>query len=184
MKSRIMILMLSLFLNANGQQSQSPNCSSQTSEERVQHVLTGLGTYNLLRYELMSGSRGNGVHYPWMDRMQQYGIKQAVFRIDFVWESGVKSLKIKKVFFFDRYYEYESIIKDQQLLKRIRKEGLEQELRGAILLRAEESINQMIKKDIERTKITPDWGRGRLQLHLLDDEILPILDDMPWWTND
>jgi hypothetical protein len=170
-KSLIAILFLSLPIIVSGQQSPPESNLNPAAESRMQEILKGLESNNSLRYALERGARGDGIHYAWMDTMRRYGVKQASFVITFKWKDGVESLKIKKVFFLRHYYRYDTQIRERNLLQQFRTVGLEREVRDAILTRAKADLAQRLGKQRQ--------ARGTLYLNLLDDETLPILDEMP-----
>jgi hypothetical protein len=170
-KSIFAILFLSLNIVINVQQSSPVRNLNPSAESRVQEILKSLEPDNTLRFSLERGTRGNGIHYAWMDTMQRYGIKQASFVVSFKWKDGVLSLKIKNVSFLRHYYRYDTRIKDRKLLQQFRRLGLEQEVRDAILMRAKADLAQRMKNQRR--------ANGTLYLNLLDDEALPILDEMP-----
>lgn len=171
MKSLIAILFFSLLSTFSGQDFPPVSALSPIAESRVRELLKGLEANNTLRYSLEQGARGNGIHEAWMDTMRRYGVKQASFVINVKWKDGVESLKIKNVSFLRHYYRYDTRIKDRKLLQQFRDVGLEQKVRDAILIRAKADLAQRMKT----------WRRakGTLYLNLLDDEALPILDEMP-----
>jgi hypothetical protein len=106
-----------------------------------------------------------------MDTMRRYRVKQASFVISFKWKAGVESLKIQKVSFLRQYYRYDTQIKERHLLQQFRTVGLEREVRDEILMRAKADLAQRLENQRQ--------ARGTLYLNLLDDEALPILDEMP-----
>ena len=178
MKSALATVLLSLTIIVNAQQASPVRALNPAAESRAQEILRGLEGDNTLRLSLESGERGDGVHYGWMDKMRQYGIKQASFVISFKWKGGVESLKIKKVSFLRRYYRYDTQIKERTLLRQFREVGLERELRDVILIRAKASVSRMMKNVAQTANLNPR-RHGTLYLNLLDDEALPILDEMP-----
>jgi hypothetical protein len=177
-KSVVAIVILSLPLIASGQ-SPSAGGPNSAAEIRAQEILRSLESNNTLRYQLERGARGDGIHHAWMDLMKRYGIRQASFVLEFKWNDRVESVKIKKVVYVRHYYRYDTQVKDGDLLRQVRDSGLEQDLHEAILVRARESVPEIVKS-FERTigkhrrKV-----QGTLYLNILDDEVLPILDEMP-----
>ena len=170
MKSLVAILFLSLPTIVSGQQSPPVSNLNPAAESRVQEILKSLESDDTLRHSLERGSRGDGIHYAWMDTMRRYGVKQASFVISFRWKDGVESLKIKKVSFLRQYYRYDTQITDRSLLQQLRTVGLEREVRAAILMRA---IGNLRGHRLGSQR----QARGTLYLNLLDDETLPILDE-------
>ncbi|MEJ7575947.1 MAG: hypothetical protein WKF74_02960 [Pyrinomonadaceae bacterium] len=146
----------------------------QTPEERVQQVLTNLECKESKRataYEgfvdaVKRGERGDGVRYPWMDKMRQLGIKQVFFVIRFEYRNGEYKYKVKEIDYLRRYYCYEGEVKGGNLLRQIRKSGLESELKEAIVAQI---------KRYERKYQTGNVKEGDEYHYLLDDEYLPVI---------
>jgi hypothetical protein len=174
----VFLILLSLPFIVN-EQSSSVGGLEPAAENRLQGILKGLESDNTLRFSLEKGNRGEGIHYAWMDRMRQTGIKHASFVIGFEWKGGVKGLKIKNISLLRRYYRYDTQIKDRNLLRLVRDIGLEQELVEAILTRARDAVPQIMKNVSQTANVNPRRAHGTLYLNLLDDEALPILDQMP-----
>lgn len=148
-----------------------PSICAQQPEERVRRVLETLEPNNSLRYALEGGHRGTGPHHAWMNRMQDQGIKQASYVIRFVWSPRTRKLDIEKTFYLTRYYRFDTKITGESKLKAIERSGLKRALERAILARAREDLVQTARKMKTR------WLCGVLYLNLLDDEVLPILDE-------
>ncbi len=145
--------------------------SAQQPEERVRRVLETLEPDNSLRYALEGGHRGTGPHHAWMDRMQAQEIKQASYVIRFVWSPRTRKLDIEKTSYLTRYYRFDTKITDESKLKAIERSGLKRALERAIRSRAREDLVRTARKMKTR------WLCGVLYLNLLDDEVLPILDE-------
>ncbi|MCA1594059.1 MAG: hypothetical protein LC754_15695 [Acidobacteria bacterium] len=174
----VFLILLSLPFIVNGQSS-SVRGLEPAAENRVQGILKGLESDNTLRFSLERGDRGEGIYHAWMGKMRQLGIKQASFVIGFKWKGGVEGLKIKNISLLRQYYRYDTQIKDRNLLRLVRDIGLEQELREAILIRARAAVPQIMKNVSQTANVNPHRAHGTLYLNLLDDEALPILDEMP-----
>jgi hypothetical protein len=149
---------------------QQSNEAKSSCEERAQQVFKSLTPDNALRHALEQGQRGDCVRKSWMDKMQQFGIKQALFLIEYSWKKEKVSFKIKNTSYLREYYfNYDSgRIKDGKLLREIKESGLEQELRDAILARVKSSVFAKREKD--------QVSRDVFEANLLDDEALPVLD--------
>jgi hypothetical protein len=143
----------------------------QTSDERVQRVIASLEPDNTLRVALERGDRGRGEHKGWMDKMRPLGVKQAAYKIRFVWSTAYKKLEIQNSTYLRHYYRFDSKISKRSTLKRIAQSGLEKALARAILSRARQNLNQ------RAGDLQSKWLCGLLYLNLLDDEALPILDE-------
>ena len=139
-------------------------------EERSEQISKSLEADNALRHALEQGQRGDCLHKSWMDRMRQFGIKQASFLIEYSWRKERVSFKIKSTGYWKSYYSNNrgDEINDQQLLREIRESGLEQELGEAILT----SLQNSVFAKREKNRASPD----RFLANLLDDEALPVLD--------
>ena len=174
---KVLILFFCFVSGVAGQESLPT--SQQSPESRVAQTIKTLESDNALRRSLEGGERGNGVHRAWMDKMQRFRIKQAAFTIAFTWLNGVESLKITDVRFLKQYYRYDTQIKDQGLLREMQVDGLERDLCEAILLRAVEFVPTIMQNIVQIANVKSKQARGTLYLNLLDDEVLPILDEMP-----
>jgi hypothetical protein len=178
MKLIVAILCLSLPLVAGGQRSASDS-SFAPAENRVQGVLKSLESDNTLRLALERGDRGDGIHHSWMDGMKRYGIRQASFVIGFKWNDGVRALKIREASYLRHYYRYDSRVRDRDLLRQVNESGLGRELRDAVLARARADVPRIMENVRQTAGARPSKAHGTLYLNLLDDEALPILDEMP-----
>jgi alanine racemase len=143
----------------------------QSSDEHVQRVIASLEPDNTLRVALERGDRGRGAHMAWMDKMRRLGVKQAAYKIRFVWGTAYKKLDIQDSTYLSHYYRFDSKISDKSTLKQIGKNGLEKALAREILFRARQNLNQ------RASDFHSKWLCGLLYLNLLDDEVLPILDE-------
>jgi hypothetical protein len=147
----------------------------QTAGERVGPALTvpeckeskrAIG-YDRFIESIKKGERGDGVHYPWMDKMRRLGIKQAFFVVKFSYKHGEYRYKVKSIDYLRQYYCYESEVKGGKLLREIRQSGLERELKEAILTRI-----KRYEKPYQAGNVT----EGEEYRYLLDDEYLTIID--------
>ena len=165
MKAMLLLIALSCLCSVYG----------QATEERVKQVLSNLECKESKRataYEgfvdaIERGERGEGIRYPWMDKMRQLGIKQAFFVVHFSYKNGEYRYKVKRIDYLRRYYCYEDEVKGGKLLRQIRKSGLEQELKDAVIAK--------IKK-YERPYQAGNVTEGEEYHYLLDDEHLPVID--------
>lgn len=160
-----------LYFNASGQQLQLAQKDIQSRDEHVRQILESLEPDNTLRFALEKGDRGSGAHYAWMDNMRQQKVKQASFRIRFAWCPKNKKLDITDTKYLRQYYRFDTRIDDRSALKEIRESGLQQALTDEILIRAKANLTQRARH------LRSNWICGTLYLNLLDDEILPILDE-------
>jgi len=170
----VVILMLTwpcLCINASAQQLKVAQWDIQSRDEHLRRILESLEPDNTLRFALERGDRGTGVHYAWMDKMREQGFKQASFRIRFAWCKKNRKLVIVDIKYLRQYYRFDTRIVDRSALKEIRESGLEQALTDEILPRAKANLAQR-ERDLRS-----NWMCGMLYLNLLDDEVLPILDE-------
>lgn len=168
----IFVLLPCLYFNAAAQQSQS-SPRLQPRDEHLRQVVDSLPVDNNLRFALERGSRGKGVRYPWMDEMNRLGIRQAAFRINFTWCEKNKSLDITDTKYLSEYYRYNTSISEASTLKEISERGLQKALADAVLIRATTDLTS------RAVSSNSNCLCGTLYLSLLDDEILPILDEIP-----
>lgn len=155
------------------QQPLSKQDANQSANERVHRLLETLEKDSTLWVALERGDRGDNIYRQWMNKMQQHGVRQASFRIKFSWGKQSKDLKITDIKYLQEYYHFDTAISDALILNQIRAGELEQELSTEVLNRAKVNLNRRLR-DLNANQIC-----GTLYLNLLDDEVLPILDDMP-----
>lgn len=162
MKSTLLIL---CFVTVTfGQQSVE---TKRMCTERAEKIAETLETTNPIRNMIKKGKSGNCIHQSWMDKMQQFGVKQASFLVEYNWKKGKVEFKIKAVSFYLNYFSDsgDSEIKDKKILREIEASGLEQELRNEVIVQAKNSgfatyEKGNVKKDV-------------FTAHLFDDEALP-----------
>ena len=167
MKALVFLLLLGLALCASGQ-SGSTAAGTQAAEVKAQRILNGhqckeskrAAAYDAFLQALKNGQKGEGVHYPWMDRMRQLGIKQALFEVSFEWKNGEYRFKARPLAYLRQYYCHEDEVRDGKLLRQIRASGLERELKDAIIARARRYVREHVS--------------GWTYDYLLDDEDLPV----------
>ncbi len=178
---KVLLLALLILCFGAAQQSSASLKPIKSADERIAKLKTSLQSDNPLRLALERGYRGDGLHRAWMDTMRRLAVKQASFVVGFIWDDGVKSLKVSNITYLQDYYRYDTEFKDQKLLRRFRDEGLERLLSDEITLRAKENVRRLILEDVPRSAggVRPHQAHGTLYLNLLDDEALPVLDGMP-----
>ncbi|MDT7602434.1 MAG: hypothetical protein QOF61_431 [Acidobacteriota bacterium] len=172
------VLFSSLCLLNHGQPSHSRS-ASPLSDDHIQEIIKSLEPDNILRRSLERGERGDGVHRAWMDKMRQHNIKQSSAILRFSWKGETTVVKIKEVLLLQQYYRYDTQIKGGNLLRRAREDGLIQELREVILARAQAAVHELIKNIAQTARRDIRRAHGTLYLNLLDDETLPVLNQMP-----
>lgn len=160
------LIFISSIYNASAQQ-----IPPTSGEDRIKRVLQTLEPSNSLRGALELGHRGDGVHYPWMDSMRQFGVKQVAFEIGFRMNAETQDLKIKNIRYLRRYYWFDNFA-SASTVEQIRGSGLEAILSAEISSRARLKVINYAHEDLT-SEIC-----GTLYLSLLDDELLPILNGM------
>jgi hypothetical protein len=125
-----------LLLTGAGQ-SQSASGTSTDGERHIRALAQQLPVGSLLRKELLSGARGDGVRHAWMDQMQQLGIRSAVVSVEARFNRRGKPVKMRvaRLHYYSGY-DNTGDIADQQLLSSIRTSGLEKQLTGLGLQKA------------------------------------------------
>jgi hypothetical protein len=162
MRTFALILAIGLLSSAVSQQpngAQSPNVDCKESKRAI--------PYEWFVEAVNKGERGDGVHYAWMDKMRQLGVKQAFFIVQFSYRNGAYKYRVKEVHYFRHYYCYKDEVKSGKSRRAIRETGLEQELNDAIITRV---------KRFEKPYKLGDVEEGEEYYYLLDDENLPIVD--------
>ncbi|HEX8633230.1 MAG TPA: hypothetical protein VF703_03660 [Pyrinomonadaceae bacterium] len=172
-------LILSIFLTSSfGSQTTIPQLEAEARVERLIRQLenekTGMcteriaGCFELESFvaTLKSGQRGEGVKYGWMSKLHQLGIKQVDFTYEFSWHREGVRFKFEKIDFFRKYYVPKSLVIERQLLRQIRDDGLEQELKDFVVAH--------LKKQYGSYKVG-NVRRGDDNITLFDDEALPFM---------
>lgn len=170
--ARVLMVALAFCYEAGAHKLQAAEPPHYQEGELISHLIKTLDSSNPLRAALESGRRGDGIHQSWMDGMKQQGIKQASFRIRFTWEKGSVRFQIVNVKYLRQYYQFNTAVKAARSLRAVPIK-LKNDLRGAILVRAKADVESRFK-DSKNRRIC-----GTLYLNLLDNEILPILDEIP-----
>ena len=156
------------------QGAQVTNKPDSSVEQRIRDIERELPAESLLRYELLSGARGNGTHQTWMDDMQKQGIKRVIVQvaIHFNRHGRPKQMTVKQVKLYTNYDGGEPVLDDAKL-NEIRSSGLEQTLKNIALQRAAQGF----WVDIPRPKPKPFDGGTRVEF--FDDEWLPTPTSVP-----
>jgi hypothetical protein len=146
---------------------------SEIAELRIQQLLVDMKCkktdegYQLFREWLKKGARGDGVHHPWMDKMRQFGVRQASLEVHSSWKQGAWRYKVERIEYFRLYYCDDSLAIRGRLLNDIRSSGLEQQLKEAIVAKI---------KTKEQPLRPEQASEQRDYRYLLDDEYLPIVE--------
>jgi hypothetical protein len=163
MKTLLLILVFGMVVPVGAQET---NTSRILAETACKESTRAIG-YEDFSESIKKGERGEGVHYTWMDDMQQLGIKQAFFVVHFSYRNGAYKYRIKEAHYLRHYYCYEGEVTGGKLRRQIRKSGLERELNDAIIARI---------KRFEKPYQVGNVTEGDVYHYLLDDENLPIID--------
>lgn len=138
-------------------------------QESALGISLNMADAGFLHLALWQESEGGGVRYAWRDKMRRHGIKEAAFLIEYSWRDDKVSFKVKRLSYYRSHVIMaESLIKDRELLREIRRSGLEQELTKAALSLLNDSDWASWKEN--RVK------RDKFVLHLRDSETLPVLE--------
>jgi hypothetical protein len=158
---RAFLLIFLLFLTAV-----EPRISAQTTsaEERIRRIIQELPKTSQLRLSLETGARGDGVHQPWMDQMKLYGVRCVAFTLSYSWKHKRLETKFAKITYLTEY-DSDKQVTSARLLRRIKTEGLEQNLKTVVL-------KMIYSRD---TTWSPSYATtGEMYYVLYDDELLPM----------
>ncbi len=142
-------------------------------QKRKAELFAQTTTENSLKFEIQSGNFGDCIHHEWMDKMRKSGVKTVVAVVSFKWKDGLKKFKINELNFSENYdFSY---TKNRRILKAVEKSGLKEDLKEPFAARATLIISAAIS-NIRKTLNKKDSAaiKGKLYLHLFDDEILPL----------
>jgi hypothetical protein len=148
--------------------------SARDLQRHVDNLIQSLPPDSVLRLDLEGGSRGNGVHYAWMDEMKRAGVKRTLIEVHFVWRHGPKQLDVKRVKYFVSYDNKNDELTDTKTLEEIRASGLEQRLKDEAIPRAARGYW------IDLPKPRPKPFLGGTWVELFDDEWLPVEPPRFW----
>lgn len=107
------------------------------------------------------------IRYPWMDKMQGLGIREATFDLEYIWKRDGVHFKFTNIAYFQEYVRYKSLVKDWKHLRRIKQTGLEKDLKDFVVAHLTKQYGTYQKGLMKR---------GETRLDLFDDEALPILE--------
>jgi hypothetical protein len=127
MKAVIMCLLSCASLwaqeGSGGRQTLSP-----AAKEHLRQVIASLPPESELRRDLERGARGDGIRYPWMDKMRQQGVKHALVRVELEWRGKSTDARFSKIVYFSKYDWDCAQISNPQRLAQIRAIGLEDDI--------------------------------------------------------
>jgi hypothetical protein len=174
--------------------------SSVPSQEHVKQVILSLPPDSEMRHDLERGDRGDGVHYPWMDRMKQLGAKRTRISLDFTWSTWrgrPVDIRVRRIALYNSYDEDCGQISNPERLTLIKKAGLEGELERFAIEETAKSRWQYIDKpgtnfvasvllpvlcfvakDTSTGKRACATQQGLATVELFDDEWLPRFSPM------
>src|SRR3977135_907124 len=95
--SVIVALMAIGFVSAHEKSRQD----TEIAELRIQQLLVDMKCnkpdegYQQFREWLKKGVRGDGIHQPWMDKMRQFGVRQALLEVHSSWKQGAWKYKVE-----------------------------------------------------------------------------------------
>ena len=134
--------------------------------EHIRKVIAALPEGSALRSMLERGDKGDGVHYPWMDKMRKEGIRRALVQSTFVWRGKPTDVRFSRIVYFSKYDRNCSQVSEPQRLSRIRASGLAEEL-------GEEAAKRTINGHWFIVDSRHPTEHGVSFVELLDDEWLP-----------
>jgi ankyrin repeat protein len=151
---------------------------STETQEHLQQVAKTLPPDGALRRALSSGAHGDGIHYPWMDRMKLAGAKCVKVQLNLTWFFGPRFLKIARVMYFSEYDNPDSQIIDPQRIKSFQSSGLEEKLLEVALQRGAHGV----WFESPPAQHPSRWGPvpAGIQIDLLDEEWLPSFPPFYW----
>lgn len=106
------------------------------AEAYIRQVVNSLPSDSSLRRSLEAGRLGSSIHYPWMDAMQQAGVKMSMFEVHGTWRMalGFQPESVDRVVYRRAYDGPNSQITNPTQLKRIRVTGLEEEAAAVVVV--------------------------------------------------
>jgi hypothetical protein len=179
--------------------------SSAPSQDHVKQVILSLPPDSEMRHDLERGDRGDGVHYPWMDRMKQLGAKRTRILLDFTWSTWrgrPVDIRVRRIALYNSYDEDCGQISNPQQLTLIKKAGLEAELerfaieetpksRWLYIYKKPETFAPVLQpvlcflaKDTSTGKKACTAQHGLATVELFDDEWLPRFSPLPMPLDD
>jgi hypothetical protein len=138
----------------------------ERAEEHIRQVIQTLPSGSVFRRNLEKGSRGDGIHRGWMDKMRPFSVKRALVIVDFEWNGRPEKISPNRTLYFGKYDSECAQITDSKLLEEVRASGLEKELQEFAIQKTKKAHWFYIDKK-------PHAKRGTSRVELLDDEWLP-----------
>jgi hypothetical protein len=164
MRTAILILIMTLVApTAHGQ------LPSSAAESHIAEIIRELPSDSELRRDLLRGARGSGVHYQWMDAMQQQKIRRVIIWVDILFDKKGRARKItlNKTQYFESYEGGEPI-SDTKRQEAIRASGLQAELSALALRQAQHGSWLDVPHPVPQPFV------GGTKIEFLDDEWLPV----------
>ncbi len=93
-KCPIGIVLLCFSLNAllSTDERFLPRVSAASEAQQVEELMNSLPGKSTFRRMLEHGMRGDGTHYPWMDKMRAENLKLAKMTVEFTWDERGRRL--------------------------------------------------------------------------------------------
>lgn len=133
------------------------------SDAQISQLMATLPRESALRLAWEAGSRGDGVHFPWMDKMKHQGVRRAWVVVVGGITKDPNRLAVDHTTYYSGYQGGSSEILDASWIERIRESGLAADLE---------------KVALERAPSSPWYQHDstRIPIDLLDDAQLPPTD--------
>lgn len=115
-----------------------PSVTYEQAQAHIREVVATLAPNSALRRDFDIGDRGDGINYAWMDKMRTEGIRRVELEIsiDFHDDGQPGKMRVVSVSYYAKYDPPDAQIQDPKRLERIRKSGLEEELKKIALRQA------------------------------------------------
>lgn len=142
-------------------------CQAGNAQPATAYRVMPLSECNVGRSTVQESARDDSGHYPWMDAMKKYGVKLAVFDLEFDWSDGGSKLENWRIVWQEFFQDYnkETPATEAQLSK-IAASRLQQHLEDIALARA--------KKGVWTEYPDHQTGVGYYQVIFSDNEWFPI----------
>lgn len=163
---RTTVLAVAMCLMSGVTFAQAALDSSQV-QEHIRQLILSLPSDSQTRVYLERGDRGDGLHYPWMDRMKSAHVKRVRVFLDFEWRRHPINVRVDRIAFYSSYDADCSQITDPAQVELIQKSGLAEELGKIASSRVTASHWTFIDKK-------PRSNQGLATVELMDDEWLPL----------
>jgi hypothetical protein len=147
--------------------------ADQVCKEKAARISSDLESTNPMRIAIELGSRGDGIHHPWMDTMKRVGVKEVSVGVRFLQDGKIPTLQIGEITYFREYKSGPSEVRDANELGHFKQLGLQRELERFVLAEAQRIIPPYLRKEGYKR------AHGIFPFVLLDDECLPAIIPPP-----